>query len=153
MSQAWRLLHLFLGLAAAFLSSQSTPLMAHASTYLWLRCTVRPMFKAHRIWKDVKDMGYSSTGMIMTALSTPYALGGVGLVDDTACIGSSCPDKMSAFIGSALLSTSQETRVQVSSMLSRAQAAAIRDLAGDHVIADFRTHQRLFSDRSEQNAT
>ena len=53
------------GVAAAFLSSQSTPLMAHTSTYLWLRCTVRSMFKAHRIWKEVKDLGYTTTGMIM----------------------------------------------------------------------------------------
>ena len=91
-------------MSAAFLASQSTPTMSVVAGYLRFRLCFEACLKVGGDWQLVKDLGFREMNEVMSAVTTPSALGGLGLFNPTVLYGSSTPDHLASYVGSAALS-------------------------------------------------
>ena len=118
-------------ISAAYLAAQATPLLAHTMGYLWTRINAFSLLKAHNVWGKVSVNSSPSARDLMLFLSTPSALGGMSVFSDIVARGSACPDKMSAFVGSAMLSADEGTRKTVQNLILKGTSLQLFNLVGD----------------------
>ena len=123
------------GMSAAFLASQSTPTMSVVAGYLWVRLCFEACLKVGG------DMWWLATcegpwfqryerGDVCSY--DPSALRGLGLFNPTVSYGSSTPDHLASYVGSAALSRDVSFRKDTELRVVRSLCASIADIFGEN---------------------